>query len=62
MLTWHKNFKGEDWPEADFQEVEVPIHGPATTRSSTVRLAKKMVALAADVTVRQIRCLLDTGR
>ena len=62
VLTWHKNFKGEDWPQADFQEVAVPIHGPATTRSSTVRLAEKTVTLAGDVTVRQIRRLLDTGR
>ena len=40
VLTWHKNFKGADWPQADFHEVEVPIHGPATTCSSTVRLAE----------------------
>ena len=62
VLTWHKNFKGADWPETDFHDVEVPIHGPATTRSSAVRLAERTVTLAGDVTVRQIRRLLDTGR
>ena len=41
----------------------MPVHGPATTRcSSIVRLAEKSVTLAGDVTVRQIRRLLDTGR
>ena len=28
-ITWHKNFKGEDWPEEDFRTLEVLIHGPA---------------------------------
>ena len=28
-ITWHKNFKGEDWPEEDFHPLEVLIHGPA---------------------------------
>ena len=30
-ITWHKNFKGEDWPQEDFRTLEVPIHGPAGT-------------------------------
>ena len=62
VLTWHKNFKGADWPEADFREVTVPIHGPASTTSSTVRLAEKTITLGRDIKVRQIRRLLDTGR
>ena len=26
-ITWHKNFKGEDWPDAEFRTREVPVHG-----------------------------------
>ena len=62
VITWHKGFKGEDWPEAEFRSVAVPIHGPGTTRSATVRLAEKRVQLKKGPEVRQIRRLLESGR
>ena len=40
-ITWHKNFKGADWPETDFDTFEVPIHGPAQVRMMSVALARK---------------------
>ena len=61
-LTWHKNFRGEDWPVEDFSVTTVPIHGPATNTAVTVRLAEKSVTLPNGFTVRQIRRLLDNGR
>ena len=62
VITWHKGFKGEDWPEAEFRTVAVPIHGPGATRSATVRLAEKRVQLKRGPEVRQIRRLLENGR
>ncbi len=62
VITWHKGFKGEDWPEAEFHTVSVPIHGPGATRSATVRLAEKRVQLKQGPEVRQIRRLLESGR
>ena len=62
VITWHKGFKGEDWPEAEFHTVAVPIHGPGATRSATVRLAEKRVQLKQGSEVRQIRRLLESGR
>ena len=62
MITWHKGFKGEAWPEAEFHTVAVPIHGPGATRSATVRLAEKRVQLKKGPEVRQIRRLLESGR
>lgn len=61
-LTWHKNFRGEDWPAEDFSTMTVPIHGPAANASATMRLAEKPVALTNGFKVRQIRRLLDNGR
>ena len=43
-ITWHKNFKGEDWPPADFRTLEVPLHGPAGTSTSTVTSPKSRSA------------------
>ncbi|MDE0406544.1 MAG: hypothetical protein OXN81_01675 [Alphaproteobacteria bacterium] len=62
VITWHKGFRGEPWPEADFRTVTVPIHVPAATRTVTVRLAEKRVRLNAGPEVRQIRRRLDSGR
>ena len=62
VITWHKNFKGEDWPEAAFHTVTVPIHGPGTTRTAEVRLAEERVKLNNGPEVRQIRRLLPNGR
>ncbi len=61
-LTWHKNFRGEDWPAEDFGAMTVPIHGPAADGSATMRLAEKPVTLPNGFRVRQIRRLLDNGR
>ena len=61
-ITWHKNFKGEDWPPADFRTLEVPLHGPAGTSTSTVDLAEKPILLRNGLTVRQIRRRLANGR
>ncbi len=59
-ITWHKNFKGEDWPQEQFRSRAVPIHGPAGT--STVDLAEQRIVLRNGLTVRQIRRRLDNGR
>ena len=61
-ITWHKNFKGEDWPEEDFRTLEVLIHGPAGTSATTVDLAEKPIVLRNGLTVRQIRRRLANGR
>ena len=62
VITWHKGFKGEAWPEADFRTATVPIYGPGSTRNATVRLAEKRVILSKGPEVRQIRRLLENGR
>ena len=61
-ITWHKNFKGEDWPQEDFRTLEVPIHGPAGTSATTVDLAEQRIVLRNGLTVRQIRRRLANGR
>ena len=61
-ITWHKNFKGDDWPEEDFRTLEVLIHGPAGTSATTVDLAEKPIVLRNGLTVRQIRRRLANGR
>ena len=62
VITWHKGFRGEDWPEAEFRAVAAPVHGPGGTGSAEVRLAERRVRLRDGPEVRQIRRLLDTGR
>ena len=61
-ITWHKNFKGEDWPAAEFRTREVPIHGPASTGTTSVDLAEQPIVLRNGLTVRQIRRRLANGR
>ena len=61
-ITWHKNFKGEDWPQEDFRTLEVPIHAPAGTSTTTVDLAEQPIVLRNGLTVRQIRRRLANGR
>ena len=61
-ITWHKNFKGEDWPQEEFRTLEVPIHGPAGTSTTTVDLAEQRIVLRNGLTVRQIRRRLVNGR
>ena len=61
-ITWHKNFKGKDWPQEDFRTLEVLIHGPAGTSATTVDLAEQPIVLRNGLTVRQIRRRLANGR
>ena len=61
-ITWHKNFKGKDWPQDDFRTLEVPIHGSAGTSATTVDLAEQPIVLRNGLTVRQIRRRLANGR
>ena len=62
VITWHKGFKGEGWPEDEFRTVQVPVHGPGGTGSHGLRLCEKPVQLKDGLKVRQIRRLLDSGR
>ena len=62
VITWHKGFKGEPWPETEFRAVAVPIHGPGGARVIEVRLAERRIRLPGGPEVRQIRRLLDNGR
>ena len=61
-ITWHKNFKGDDWPQERFRALEVPIHGPAGASTTTVELAEQSIVLRNGLTVRQIRRRLANGR
>ena len=61
-ITWHKNFKGEDWPQQQFRSLEVPIHGPAGTSTASVDLAEQQIVLRNGLAVRQIRRRLANGR
>ena len=61
-ITWHKNFKGDDWPAQEFCALEVPVHGPAGTSTTTVELAEQPIVLRNGLTVRQIRRRLANGR
>ncbi len=62
VITWHKGFRGGDWPEAEFRAVQSPIHGPGAEGATRVRLAERRIRLKDGPEVRQIRRLLDTGR
>ena len=61
-ITWHKNFKGADWPPEHFHTFEVPIHGPAGTSTTAVDLAEQPITLRNGLVVRQIRRRLANGR
>ncbi len=65
VITWHKGFRGEDWPEEGFRSVRAPLHGPGGVGGTEVRLAERRVRLGKGgkgLEVRQIRRLLDSGR
>ena len=65
VITWHKGFRGEDWPEEEFRTIEAPLHGPGGAGAAEVRLAERRIRLGKDgkgPEVRQIRRLLDSGR
>ena len=58
-ITWHKNFKGEDWPPADFRTHR--SMGPPAPALPPLTSPKSDPA-AQRVTVRQIRRRLANGR
>ncbi len=62
VITWHKGFRGEDWPEEEFRSVRAPLHGPGGAGAAEVRLAERRVTLSGGPEVRQIRRLPDSGR
>ena len=55
VLTWHKGFKGKDWPTPEFRTVEVPLHGPGATRARTARLAERRIRLPDEQDRRPVR-------
>ena len=63
VITWHKGFRGDPWPEEEFRTVRAPLHGPGGAGAVEVRLAERRVRLGKKgPEVRQIRRLLDSGR
>ena len=62
VITWHKGFGGEDWPEGEFRSVRAPLHGPGGTGTAEVRLAERRIRLGKGPEIRQIRRLTDSGR
>ena len=62
VITWTKNRQSEDWSSTTFQQTEVPIYGPAETRSRKVWLAEQSLQLTPRLKVREIRRRMDTGR
>ena len=62
VITWHKGFKGEDWPAAAFHRLAVPVFGPAGSGETQATLAEQRIELRNGFEVRQIRRLLDNGR
>ncbi len=61
-VNWHKNFKAPAWDGADYCESVVTVYGPAQSHQQTVMLAEKSIVLDKDLSVRQIRRRLDSGR
>ena len=61
-ITWHKNFKGDDWPAQEFCALEVPRTGPPVPARLTDELAEQPIVLRNGLTVRQIRRRLANGR
>ena len=62
VITWHRGFRGDPWPAAEFRTVRAPLHGPGGAGAVEVRLAERRVRLGKGSEVRQIRRLLDSGR
>lgn len=62
VITWHKGFRGRDWPQGEFRPVAAPVHGPGGVGGAAVRLAERRIRLGKGPEVRQIRRLLDSGR
>ena len=62
VTAWHKGFRGDPWPEREFAEFKVPMHGPGGTRDIACRLAERRATLSGGLEVRQVRRLLGGGR
>ena len=70
VITWHKGFAGEDWPEEEFKWIEVPDCGPFGIEGETeYRIAERTIPLtiksgknAQVIWVRQIRRLMPDSR
>ena len=62
VITWHKGFGGDPWPEEAFRTLRAPLHGPGGAGAVGARLAERRVTLSGGPEVRQIRRLLDSGR
>lgn len=62
VITWHKGFRGDPWPEEAFRTVRAPLHGPGGAGAVGARLAEKRIRLNKGPEVRQIRRMLDSGR
>ena len=70
VITWHKGFAGEDWPEEEFARIDVPNYGPFGIEGETgYRIAERTILLtmgsgknAEAIWVRQVRRLMPDGR
>ncbi len=62
VITWHKGFRSDPWPQGEFRTVRAPLHSPGGVRTAEVRLAQRRITLSGGPQVRQIRRLLDSGR
>ena len=60
-ITWHKNFKGEDWPEEDFR-LKYRSMGPLEPVPQPLTSPSRPIVLRNGLTVRQIRRRLANGR
>ena len=60
-ITWRKG-NYECWPEEEFDECQVTLHGPCATRDVPMRLAERGVMLPNDIRVREIRYWSNDGR
>ena len=70
VITWRKGFAGKDWPEEEFERVDVPNYGPFGIEGETgYRIVEKTIPLtmgsgknAEAIRVRQVRRLIPGGR
>ncbi len=61
VITSHERSQGENWPEAEFETIQVPHDGAGTSHTMELRLAEKRVRLPGNLEVRQIVFLQDNG-
>ena len=60
-ITWRKG-SYKVWPEEEFDECQVTLHGPCATRDVPMRLAERGVMLTNKIWVREIRFWSSDGR